>query len=80
MTDTADAAWAALNSALVGITPPCKGQALFTADRLTAAQRAQLEAVCTTCHVVDLCDTYATAAEEPAGFWAGHWYTPKGRK
>ena len=79
MTD-ADAAWEALNSALERTTPPCRGQALFTADRLKAADREQLEAICARCLVSDLCDDYATAAKEPTGFWGGHVYSLKGRK
>ena len=36
--DTADAAWDTLTASLLAFTPPCDGQALFTADGLSDEQ------------------------------------------
>ncbi|MEV8174966.1 WhiB family transcriptional regulator [Microbacterium sp. NPDC079176] len=72
-------AWDALNSALEHIAPLCKGQALFTADRLSDDERALCESTCTRCALFDLCDAYATAAKVDAGYWAGVERSPKRR-
>ncbi|WP_456286242.1 WhiB family transcriptional regulator [Microbacterium sp. JZ70] len=72
-------AWDALSAALDRYRPPCAGVALFTADGLKPAQRAECKAICDGCLVSDLCEDFAVAAKVPAGFWAGRAHTPKGR-
>ena len=74
----ADAAWDALNKALEDVVPACRGQALFTVERLTDEEWAECAAICDRCPVFRLCGAYATAAKVPSGFWAGRSYTPKG--
>jgi hypothetical protein len=74
----AEAAWDALNEALQDARPACAGQALFTADSLTADQRGDCSSICARCPVLHLCGAYATAAKVTSGFWAGHSYSPKG--
>jgi hypothetical protein len=76
----ADVAWDALHASLREFLPPCHARDLFTADRLSDEQRAECASICATCPVADLCDAYATAANVPSGFWAGHLYTPKGKQ
>jgi hypothetical protein len=71
MTAEAEAEWEALNAALEVYTPPCRGEALFTAERLKRVDLERLEATCARCLVSDLCDDYATQAKEPTGFWGG---------
>jgi hypothetical protein len=73
-------AWDALNASLQETATPCDGRALFTADRLSDEQRALCASICTTCPIAVLCDAYASAAKVPSGFWAGHSYSPKGKK
>lgn len=75
-----DDAWDALSTALKAYTPRCSGLILFTADRLSADERAMCASVCARCPVADLCGAYATADKVTAGFWAGHQYTPNGKK
>jgi hypothetical protein len=76
----ADGSWDALNDALRAFAPPCEGRALFTTDRLTDDERALCESVCARCPFFDPCDSYAVTAKVESGFWAGHSYSPKGRK
>lgn len=57
-----EAAWAALDDALQDYEPPCEGNPLFTADRLTDGEREALGYRCARCLVSDLCEAFATAA------------------
>ncbi|MER7797609.1 WhiB family transcriptional regulator [Microbacterium sp. NPDC096154] len=68
---TPDAAWDALNAALLRYAPPCTGHAVFTADQRTALERAVCSSICARCPIADLCAAYATAAKPDSGFWAG---------
>ncbi|GAA2910655.1 hypothetical protein JOD62_001700 [Microbacterium keratanolyticum] len=77
---SADDAWDALNDALAHTTPACEGRVLFTADRLSDDQRALCKSICARCPLFDLCDAYAITAKVESGYWAGHSYSPKGRK
>ncbi|GLI28497.1 hypothetical protein ARHIZOSPH14_27390 [Agromyces rhizosphaerae] len=79
-TEAVDDAWDELNAALREYAPPCDGDALFTADRVSAEDRARCTSICGRCLVSDLCDAAATAAKVTSGFWAGHHYSEKGRK
>jgi hypothetical protein len=76
---TADDAWGDLSASLEDSEPLCNGLELFTADRLPDEDRAWCASICALCPVTDLCDAYATAAKVTAGFWAGHFYTSKGK-
>lgn len=73
-------AWQALDAALHRYTPPCKGRAVFTADRLDDDEREYCERLCGRCLVSDLCDDYAIAAKVDSGFWAGSSRSPKRRQ
>jgi hypothetical protein len=73
------AEWQALHAALQEGVPACFGRDSFTADRLRDDERAKCEAICAACPVAEQCDAYATAAKVTAGYWAGNFYTPRGR-
>ena len=73
------AEYEALKAAQVGYVPPCRGQALFTANGLTPAARAQCAAICARCRITELCDAYAEA-DKASGFWGGHFRDAKGIK
>ncbi len=75
-----DAAWAALDDALQDYEPPCDGNPLFTADSLNEGERALCGMCCARCHVADLCEGYAKAANVKCGFWAGRQYGKNGRR
>ena len=72
-------AWIALDAALREVTPPCDGDPLFTAERLTDREREHCADLCARCPLLDLCDDYAMAVMPPAGFWAGYLYSAKGK-
>lgn len=74
----ADEAWASLNAFLRGVAPLCRGLDLFTADRLTDDQLDLCASICSRCPVAGLCGAYAASARVQSGFWAGHFYSPKG--
>ncbi|GAT74853.1 transcription factor WhiB [Microbacterium sp. HM58-2] len=76
----AEDAWDALSDALENTTPACEGRALFTVNRLSNDERALCKSICVRCPLFVLCDAYALAAKVESGFWAGHSYSPKGRK
>lgn len=63
-------AWEALNRALAGYQPPCASSPdkWFTTSEDDIRRAA---ARCRRCQVLGACGTYATAAREPAGVWAG---------
>ena len=75
----ADIAWDARHASLRESVPPCAGQALFTADRLSDEERALCASICAKCPLAPPCDAYATAAKVTSGYWAGRFYSPKGR-
>lgn len=83
-----DAAYTALQTALIDITPPCSNDPRYIANReeLTSDTRMQMIAGCRSCPVRDLCEQYATTARPEAGMWAGRYYerrtrnTPKGTR
>lgn len=77
--DAADDAWHALSASLEDSEPLCNGIDLFTADRLPDEDRAWCASICARCPVAAACDAYATADKVTSGFWAGHFYTSKGK-
>lgn len=58
---------------------PCKGNPLFTTDRLTLAVVAKLKELCNTCPVQQECLDLAIENEEEAGVWGGLTYTERGK-
>ena len=72
-------AYAVLLDAIDAETPPCSGDARYTADILSHDDTATLQLVCSTCPVLRLCRTYALAARPPAGVWAGERWAEKKR-
>lgn len=70
-------AYQRLTAALVTLTPDCTDDPLFTADDLTAADKATCAAICTTCPLFELCETYAQLDRPKAGVWAGRTYNTK---
>lgn len=69
--------FAALSDALETYRPPCHADDRYTADDLTPATLAELQAGCDLCHIRTLCAAYARAARPKIGVWAGNHY--KGR-
>lgn len=63
--------WRALREALAVREPPCSFDPELwhsrAADDIAAASDA-----CRYCHAFTACDSYATAANERSGVWAGH--------
>jgi len=79
MTRATDA-YQALARATERTPPPCSGDDAFTRDDLTPEDVAGCAAICKTCPVFELCETYARTAKPPAGVWAGRrWGTTRKR-
>jgi hypothetical protein len=70
----ASEAYDLLHTAMTTTLAPCAGIGLFTADDLSAADKAVLTPICDTCPLFDLCRDYADAARPTAGLWAGKTY------
>ena len=69
-------AWSALCTAL-GTTPtPCTSKPLVWQTE-TAGARERAVAACSTCPLLGPCGTYAAAAGEAYGIWAGVDRTPR---
>ena len=66
---SASAAWAALDLALAGVDPPCKGEPEWCSD--DPGDREAAAHLCQPCPVLALCGAYATANQESFGVWGG---------
>ncbi len=70
--------WLALREALLSGSTPCADDPELWHSR-AADDIAAASAACHTCHALQQCDSYATAAAEAAGVWAGRDREPRRR-
>ena len=71
------AEYEALHTALNTYTPPCRGDARYTADEIDESTRAELVTGCDLCHISEACRAYANKARPTAGIWAGRTFKPR---
>lgn len=65
------AAWEALQDAMLTNPPLCLNDARFTADELTPGDEIEMRETCGLCPLRSACETYAREGRPTAGFWAG---------
>lgn len=65
------AAWEALQDAMLTTPPLCLNDPRFTADELTPGDVIELAETCTLCPLRAACEAYAIDGRPAGGFWAG---------